>query len=57
MAFTGAIQLAYYRKHHSYRQPKNEKGASCMSTNSTRHNTNILQVEQTHQSWHTADDS
>ena len=42
MAFPGTIQLAYNRGQHSYRQPRNQTCASCMSTNSRRHHPNIF---------------
>jgi len=56
MAFTGAIQLAYNRGQHTYRQLGNQKCACCSSTTSRRHHTQILQAEQIHQSVHSAED-
>ena len=50
MAITGAIKLAYNRCQHFHKQPGIQKGTSCTPTKSTRHYTEVFQVEQTHQS-------
>jgi len=50
MVITGAIKLAYNRCQHSHKQPGIQKGTSCTPTKSTRHYTEVFQVEQTHQS-------
>ena len=51
VAFTGAIQLSYNRGQHSHTQPRNQKCAFYTSTTSRRHDTKMLQIEQTHQSY------